>query len=78
MGVTPGQLLAAVVSILGTLITMHLQNRKDARIDREAQRDRDIKWDTILREHPIHSHCDLGDENTTLKKGYTRYAKPHA
>lgn len=82
MGVTAGQfwgaVLALAVSIIGTMIKMHLQNRADAAKDREAQRERDIKWDTILIEHPIHSHCDIGPDETQLRKGSIRYAKHSA
>jgi siroheme synthase (precorrin-2 oxidase/ferrochelatase) len=82
MGITPGQFWGAIfalgVSILGTMVKMHLQNRKDAREDREKQRDRDVRWETILKEHPVHSHCDPGKDDVKLSKGNIRYAKPTA
>ena len=80
--VTSGQLWGAALTIIVSLVTLmvklHLQNRQDAAADRKAQRERDIRWDMILREHPNHSHGDLGGEDTGLKKGNIRYAKSSA
>lgn len=72
-----GAVVSAVVTLAGLLLTMHAQNRRDAAKDRKAQMERDLRWDIILQEYPIHGHFEGSAETKTtpLTVGGIQYPK---
>lgn len=50
---------ALFVGLVLFMLGLHAQNRRDARKDREAQHERDIKFETLLEEYGLHSHNEM-------------------
>jgi hypothetical protein len=85
-GVSSGELWLAVLSgsflmassIIGVMYTLHRQNqeREERRI--AAQEKRNIQFDVVSSEYPMHRHGDVGDDDMALTKGNIRYVKHSA
>lgn len=79
--ITAGQLWTVAGSLFSGMVLimlgLHFQNRRDARQDRKAQHERDIKFETLLEEYGLHSHNEMqpgAPANTPLLVGGMRKA----
>lgn len=50
--------LKAFVPVVCVLLAMHLQNRSSAKKEKKEREIKEQTFQTLLREHPIHSHVE--------------------
>ena len=42
-------------------------------MDRDAQKERDLRWDILLEEYPLHMHTETKGSGVTLTEKGVRY-----